>query len=122
MDWLTPCAGMEPLPTTALEVSGKKNTNMTSKTPEKMTRNQKMDRQPRESAKTPPIVGPKAGPTRIPAVAYPMYFPLSADVAMSATTAIDRAMAALHPAAWTQRSTSKAAKFVCRASPMFAKM
>lgn len=52
-----PRAGMEPLPTTALQVSGKRKTKRTSRTPAKMARNQKMDRHPRYCARTPPIVG-----------------------------------------------------------------
>jgi hypothetical protein len=41
----------------------------------KIAKNQKMALQPKYCANSPPIVGPNAGPKRIPAVAYPLYFP-----------------------------------------------
>lgn len=47
MDWLTPLAGIEPLPTTFRQVSGKKRVKTTKRKPEKITRNQKVQRQPR---------------------------------------------------------------------------
>lgn len=68
-DRFTPVGGIDPFPTTFLHVSGKKNTNSTRSTPEKIARNQKIDRHPRYCASSPPIVGPKAGPMRMPAPA-----------------------------------------------------
>ena len=126
MDRLMPVAGMDPLPTTARHVSGNKNTKMISRIPAKIARNQKILRHPRYCARMPPvrqvrlavaiiyheyyipIVGPNAGPKRIPEVAYPIYLPRSADVDISATTAMESAIAALHPKACNIRSKSSA--------------
>jgi hypothetical protein len=46
-DRLTPWAAMEPFPTTLRQVSGKNKTKTTRRTPEKTTRNQNVDLQPR---------------------------------------------------------------------------
>lgn len=77
--------------------------------PANMTRNQKIDRQPMNWASMPPRTGPMAGPNRLPAKVNPMYFPRSAGVETSATTALAIAIVAELPVDCRHRSTNSAA-------------
>jgi hypothetical protein len=94
---------------TCLPVSGKNTRNRLSQQEAKMTRNQNMLLQPRNSERIPPITGPIAGPKRAPAATKPIYFPRSAAVATSATTPLERAIVPLLPLLWRHLSKKSAA-------------
>lgn len=74
-----------------------------------MTRNQKVDRQPRNWVKMPPSTGARAGANCTLAWTAVMYPPLSALVVRSATTALPMATVALLPVLCSARSTRRAA-------------
>src|ERR1700760_1827546 len=77
---------MLPSPTTFRAVSGTNIIYITKYTPLTMVRNQKIDRHPKNFARMPPMVGPKAGASMIPAATGPRYVPLPAGVQTSAMT------------------------------------
>lgn len=68
-------------------------------TPTAMARNQKIDLQPRVSAKTPPKSGPKHGPMRAPSWKNPIYLPRSLGSETSATHPAPIAITAEPPVA-----------------------
>lgn len=120
------CGGIDPLLTIERHVSLNTIPIMIAKVPQKIVRNQKIDLQPRKCSSKPPckkvsmfsitwsstcltITGPKAGPKVTPIDAYPMYFPLSALVAKSLTTALPSAIVPLLPELCMHLSTTRAA-------------
>jgi len=118
--------GIDPSPTNERKVSGRRlNVSMihvggaykitgTRTTPQKMVRNQKIDRQPRVYANTPPSTGPTARLAASGMVLYhalavlnvpanwkiPTNFPLSCGREISAITPVPSAIVADPPAAY----------------------
>jgi len=132
-----PRGGIEPLPTTLRPVSGTNSANGTTNMPARMSRNQKIHRQPRNCVKSPPTTGAIAGAnlddtiskvhskepenTHIAElVAQPIQVPLSELVAISATTAEPKAIVLDEPVDCKQRKISRATKVLLFAIPRLA--
>lgn len=58
--WI-PVAGILPLPTRSREVSGRKRNMEIQHIPDRITRNQKIQRQPMVWERMPPMTGPRLG-------------------------------------------------------------
>jgi hypothetical protein len=81
-----PETGMLPFPTTLRAVSGSMKMTIARHMLEVMLRNQNIEVQPRKYKSTAPKMGPSAGAVLVPKDTIPTKPPLSAALAISATT------------------------------------
>lgn len=132
-----PRAGIDPLPTTLRPVSGTNSANGITNVPARMSRNQKIHRQPRNCVKSPPRTGAIAGANlnamiskfdisgsedshMAELVAQPIHVPLSALVEISATTAEPNAIVLDDPVDCKQRRIKSVTKVLLFAIPALA--